>query len=618
MKLLKIIKKNFKVLFRSKFASFIVIFGPLLVILLIGFAFENFNSYKINVGVFSETYSDLSKSYIVEMSDSSNFQVIKYLTKEECINEIKFGGIHTCLIFPNDFSLSTENNTLNFHVDPSNINLVWMVIDEVSKKIDSSSSKVSLNLTQDIMSRISYSKNKTAQINQILNSFESEIDDTVQLVDMSIDDVSDLKFEVSDVSTSSLSTSSAQSEITSLYSKADSAADDTLDLISDIQDSDTWSQLNSTQENELDNLLDSAQSAADTIKVTIQKDYNDSINALSSLTQNIASLGDDLASIQNMIESVQLTRDDVLDNLDALNLKLTDFSNLVSNIKQNSNEIQTSLSGIQITNAKSIVSPISTQIIPVTDEGEQHVNYLFPALLVLIIMFISLLLSSLNIVMEKNSRAYFRNFVTPTSDGVFLFGAIITNFIILIVELLLILLVTYLAFDSSIFNNIGVTSIILLLSCSFFILLGMIIGYLFSSEEGAILGTISISSILFFISNLVLPVDALPNSIKFFVNLNPFIITSNLLKRSLLFHVSLAELSSKLIFFSYYVLGAMILLFLVQKLTKLKFVYHNNLKNKKVTDDTKKEKELLNKKSKKQKKDNKKTNKNESKEDTKK
>jgi len=610
MKLLKIIKKNFKVLFRSKFASFIVIFGPLLVILLIGFAFDNFNSYSINVGVFSQEYSDLSTQYIVEMSDSPNFQIIKYVSEDECIEEIKYGFIHTCLIFPNNFTLEKQNNSLDFYVDPSNINLVWMVIDEVSKKIESRSSKVSLNLTQDLMSRIIFSQNKSNEILNLAINFEEEIKETNNLIEESKEKSSDLSFEVNEVSTSSLSVSKTSSELNSLYSKALSAVKETSDLINDIKDSTTWNQLNSTQESELNSLLDSATSSSESIESQLSSDKNDTDKELTSLQNSIDNLGEDLVDIQNLLSSVEETKDVVLTNLDNLILKLVDFSENVEKTKSLSQNIISSLSSIQITDAKNIVSPISTNIIPVTNTDEEHVNYLFPALLILIIMFISLLLSSLNIVMEKNSRAYFRNFVTPTSDGTFLIGAILTNFIILALELGLVLLVTFVAFDSSIFTNIQTTLLILFMTCSFFIFLGMIIGYLFSSEEGAILGTISISSIFFFISNLVMPLDALPAAIKFFVNLNPFIITTNMLKRSLLFEVTMFEMLDNLIFFSYYVLGAVIFLFIIQRITKLKFIYHNNMKHKKVTENTKVEEELESKNNKKNKEEKSKKDKN--------
>jgi ABC-type multidrug transport system permease subunit len=235
-----------------------------------------------------------------------------------------------------------------------------------------------------------------------------------------------------------------------------------------------------------------------------------------------------------------------------------------------------------VKDARNIVSPVTTQIVPITDDKEKHVNYLFPALLVLIIMFISMLLSSLNIVLEKNSRAYFRNFVTPTSDILFLVSSYITNILVLLVQLVIVFGVTYFALDRAILTNFGPTCLILFMTASFFVFLGMIVGYMFSSEEGAILGTISISSVFFFVSNLVIPIDALPETAKFFVNLNPFVIASSLLKRAFLFHVPIDVLKPDLLLFSIFIGVALFVLFIMQRITKLKFFYHNTQKNKKV------------------------------------
>jgi hypothetical protein len=56
--MLWVIWKNLKILFRSKTSALIVIFGPLLVVYLVGIAFDNSNSYRVNIGVFSEGYND--------------------------------------------------------------------------------------------------------------------------------------------------------------------------------------------------------------------------------------------------------------------------------------------------------------------------------------------------------------------------------------------------------------------------------------------------------------------------------------------------------------------------------------------------------------------------------
>jgi ABC-type multidrug transport system permease subunit len=327
--------------------------------------------------------------------------------------------------------------------------------------------------------------------------------------------------------------------------------------------------------------MNSAKTSAESLRSTITTKYNDTTKKTSDVLVKMSEMETVLVELEDSLSELSQKKSTITTELASVSTKLSEISVSLSQSISLGNEVISILSGIRVSDAKSIVSPVATQIIPIKNDS-QGINFMFPALLVLIIMFISLLLSSLSIVMEKNSRAYFRNFVTPTGDGVFLIASFLTNVFIQILQLVMVLVVTYFVFDKSILGNIITTVLILLMAVSFFVVLGMIVGYMFSSEEAAILGTISISSVLFFLSNIVMPLDALPESIKFFVDLNPFIIVMSLLRRSLLFNITYIEMYENLLFFGAYLVGAFVILFIMHKFMKLKFFYHNTLKNKKI------------------------------------
>ena len=581
MKLPAVIQKNLKVLFRSKFTSLMVLFGPLIVILLISYAFSNFSTYRIQVGTYSDQYSDLAQRYIVELS-GSDFKVVKYSSESECIQEIKYGGIHTCLIFPPDFDVLNSNNVLKFYVDPSNVNLVWMVTDEVSRKIELSSSKVSINITQDIMGRVEQTQAKSKEIISSLDNITSIAERSSVLTNSVDTDLASLKYEASMPKASEIDIASIDSATTSLYSSAKSASLKVDELISSIKSSSTWSAMNSSQRSSLDSLMTSAQTSAVTLRTSMSSKYNSTTAKISNITLKIFEFDQSLSKIQTELDLSKNTKTVLSQKVASIRYDLSIILMRLSAVKALVQSSMDTLSGIAVKDARNIVNPVSTQIVPITNDGEKHVNFLFPALLILIIMFISLLLSSLNIVLEKNSRAYFRNFVTPTNDAVFLVSSYITNILVLLAQLVIVFGVTYFALDKQILANFGPTCLILFMTATFFVFLGMIIGYMFSSEEGAILGTISISSVFFFVSNLVIPIDALPETVKFFVNLNPFVIASSLLKRSFLFHVPIEILKPDLILFAMYIVVSLLILFVIQRITKLKFFYHNVQKNKKV------------------------------------
>src|SRR3989338_4322080 len=77
---------------------------------------------------------------------------------------------------------------------------------------------------------------------------------------------------------------------------------------------------------------------------------------------------------------------------------------------------------------------MSTKIEPVISEKTQ-LNYVFPTLMILIVMFVSMMLASTLEITEKTSRVYLKNFITPTSYLTFLISNFITNILVVLVQL---------------------------------------------------------------------------------------------------------------------------------------------------------------------------------------
>src|SRR3989344_2132921 len=110
-KLIEVIKKNLRLLIRSKSSALIVLAGPLLVILLISMAFNTSSLYDIKIGTYSDAYSDLSNSIISQL-DQDEFKIVKIDTQEGCINSVKSGDIHVCSVFPANLDVGTSENII--------------------------------------------------------------------------------------------------------------------------------------------------------------------------------------------------------------------------------------------------------------------------------------------------------------------------------------------------------------------------------------------------------------------------------------------------------------------------------------------------------------------------
>ena len=82
---------------------------------------------------------------------------------------------------------------------------------------------------------------------------------------------------------------------------------------------------------------------------------------------------------------------------------------------------------------------------------------------------------------------------------------------------------------------------LIFLASAFFIVLGMAIGYLFSTQEGAIMGSIIVGSVFLFLSNLVVPLESLAPALVNIVKYNPYVLASEFLRKSLLFSIEIGE-----------------------------------------------------------------------------
>ncbi len=504
--LFNIIKKNFKLIIRSKSSSLVVLLGPLIIIALVGTAYNTSNIYDIRIGAYSESYSELADS-LLDALGGQQFSVVKFDNEEQCITSIKSSEVHVCVIIPKDLTIDTSE-AINFHVDQSRVNLVWIVIDALSSKVKSKSSELSLQLTSAMLNTLGNAQVQISEKEKILETLISSNEGSLT--------------KVTEVSTS------------------------------------------------LNNINTDLVSAIDLGKISQKLDEVISVNNLSS----------------SMFDPVKATITNIKNNTEQLGTSLTslkaDVGGKIEEVKgsldtnkNNINEIKSSLSGLKTniesvtgTSAENVVTPIKTQITPIVAE-KTHLNFLFPTLVILVVMLIGLLLSSGLVVKEKTSSAFFRNYITPTNDGIFILGHFLTNFIILTIQLVVVLGVASIFFKGALSSVILLSAIVLLFIISVFILLGMAIGYLFKTEETSVLATISVASLLLFFSSTILPLETLPSYLKQIALYNPFVISEDILKKVMLFKVEFVSILDPLLILVTYIILLLIIVYGVERYSKL-------------------------------------------------
>ena len=564
MKILNIMLKNFKLLIRSRTSALIIVLGPLLIIALVGLAFSNTSLYAINIGVYSSSYNELSESLIDKLSENQ-FRVDRKTSQESCINDVKIGDSNICMIIPGNLDVKSEgmDNTIDFYVDYSKINIVWMVIETISEKISAETAEISKGLAADLIDKIDYAQSEIhSELSAIaeLSNENKELEERITKISQKM---SSLNLEVNK---DEFVFDEIKTRATDLKDKAEEAVDRANELINDIQsDMGDWN-LSSGAEDALEDILDEAEediaAIEDDLDVALSGNTSTSFTALlddvdSKLDQTIDKL-DKAAEAKTSVGSEASEGKDILaDSLSKLN-----------NVQASMNNIVERIESLEVKSAEKIASPITTSIKSVTTK-KTHFNFLFPTLIVLIIMITSVLLASTLVMSEKKSRSFFRNSITPTGDITFNIATYLTALIIMILQLAIFLVIAAYFFKTDILSSIGTNILILFLVTSLFIYLGMLVGSIFRSSETNTLAAITLSCIFLFFSSTVLPLESMPAVFKSLANFNPFVVSEALLKQSLFFKFSFKIMKIEFIKLICSIAVAFLLTFGAVKLSKL-------------------------------------------------
>jgi ABC-2 type transport system permease protein len=223
-----------------------------------------------------------------------------------------------------------------------------------------------------------------------------------------------------------------------------------------------------------------------------------------------------------------------------------------------------SINAVRVTNTENIVSPITTEIATVA-KSQTNLGFLFPSLIVMMIMFIGLLLPSTLVIMEKNSRASFRVFTTPTRNWLLVSATFLTSMILIFFQVSIILAVSQFYFKINFLNSFSLLFLSLILIMTFFIILGMVIGHIFNTEEMAMLAAVSIGTLFLLTSGIIFPIESMPSYIVEIVKFNPVVLSADMFKQSLLFSSDFASVKDSFAYLFMFSIILLAVIFLARK-----------------------------------------------------
>lgn len=551
-KLFKTIMKNYKILFRNRDSAAVVVLGPLMIMLLVGLAFNNSQSFEVRVGTYTPDNSGLTPSFIQNLE--VDYELQAFLTEKECIDGIKTGEVHICVSFPPNFNIENQKvNNVSLFVDNSRQNLVYQVIETIKATVQSSSEDISLELTTDLLEAIRNTQSTTAsnlatvlvlkQDAELINTENNQVISNANTINLE---------------SGSISLSGVKTELTNL--KKELA--DIGDAASTADDIETAyaSTAGGNFTPEMDLLIES-----------LEKLENSSVVSVEEAIASVDAASSSISEIETSIEVAKVAKTNINTKSNNIKTKITNVKTQLDGVKTGLEFVQAQIDALTVTDAENIVNPVNTNIEPVITENSRLV-FLFPFLVILVIMLVSILLSSTLIVLEKSSRAFFRNFTTSTKDEHFIFSTFMTSFLLVFSQAIIIMIVGVAFLKAPLLSNWGMTLLVLVLTITLFVMIGMAIGYSLNTQQSSNMVSISFASIFLLLSNLILPLEAVGPALKTATQFNPYVIASELLRRTLLFDATIVQVNIELGFILLYSILIFIIIMMTHKISKIKYL----------------------------------------------
>jgi len=559
-----LIKKNLRLLIRSKSSAVIVILAPLMLILLVGISY-NSTQTGLNIGIYSPDFTAEITSFMNSLQEEE-YKIIKYDNQEDCIEDIKLGFTHTCLILPPNFQIQDNSpKEVTFHIDQSKLNLVYLITELMNEKFNLKSQELSQELAAGLITKLTETQTKieerAGQVEQAKNKNQQAASQSAAIL--------------TDLSTLDLLVPTTNYSGTNL----DSITNDISDQLEDVQSLVSSSDINSSEKAEINAEIDG-------IFDKINGNDTASLGGAASL---ISDLENDLEVIKNKLTTAAAKISNTENQLSSLTSSLNEGIDSLNAVSSMLSEIKQSLSEQKVTDPNTIANPLTIQVEKISAE-RSHLNYMFPSLMVLAIMFIALLLGTTLVMMEKHNQAYFRNFVVPVRNITFVFSTYLTNSFIILVQILIIFGFSLLFLKDSL-AQLPLTALILFISSSVFTLVGMALGYLFTSEDTGTLASISIGALFLFVSGTILPLESMPTTIRQITSFNPFVISEKLIREIFIFNTPFSAILSDLLLLIGYAAVIFVIILIVDKvsskhfLTKVTYRHRKHVKEKQLKKD---------------------------------
>ena len=543
--LLFTIEKNLKVVFRNYVLIFLLIVGPLLLIILIGFTFGGDELHDITAGVVNPERVAIGE--LIENLQEVN--IVTYNSQQSCVMAMEQGTVHLCIVIE-----QKERAYILILYDNSRYNLVKILLEYLKEQVGYTSEQITLATTESILENVStivffmsHSLDEIDLLKTQLISMQGELNRLhEQLIEIqtsfepSYTHIKDIEPYINDTGISYHQDKETIVKSMTKLLKLINLTSEELHAFNKILENNSYFN-DSYFNNSYFNISVGEHLANNISNLEIQLHYleekiNDFQYVLETTEMNTIQV-----SLQTREIIIELDRIHELLNtsIGLIEYQMIFISSSLETLDKTSKQLEENLatfSGFNRSAAESIVNPFTVAYHSLLPETEQ-IRIFFPTLLMIILMFISIIFSNIIVLNEINSPAYARSQVLPVSSVIVSLGLFFTNLLLVLLQIFVLLFIAQLRF--SLLVGVSYFSLIfgILLLSSVFILLGMVIAFFVREKQTSILTSVFTSLGLLLFSHVLFPLEGMNPWAAFFAQYNPLVIGEHFLRKTMLFGI---------------------------------------------------------------------------------
>ncbi|MFT4303977.1 MAG: ABC transporter permease [Candidatus Woesearchaeota archaeon] len=510
MRLFRVIKKEILDFLRDRGFILTLILEPLILILVFGYTFQA-DIDNLNTIVIDLDNTDYSSKIISAVETSEYFRIIEFTGDiESAKDHLEKGNARAIFYIPDGFGKQLNNankSDIELYIDSSDYTIYNIIKGASAQVMKDSLQDIVQIIVFDLEAERDLKQERVDEVQALVDSIEQKADFTIDKVDSLYEQFNILRTLISD-------TEQKISETTKELDNISSSLDNF--------DRDIGSTINSLIR--LRGSLLEIRSASPSLAEPVD-------NAVREINILRTNLDDLLKKVNEIDPSTRINISDdyfnipeFTDKLDSNELEVKSIDETAKEIEQIYKDIQQRIDSIHL-ELKTLQREFLAQPMDINKMylyGEiTYFQYLTPAILTLILFFIGVVLTTVNIVDERNSKTLFRIATTPLKKWELVGGKFIVFFIIGIIEAVYVLLLAIFLFKVIIIGSIPLVFLVLILLMAASIGLGLLISAVVKTMRQAIMlvPLVLIPSVL--ISQTFSPIEVMPIFMQYVAYFSP-------------------------------------------------------------------------------------------------